>query len=198
MAIAVDHIASRPRRSCLSVPGHAVRMHEKAVGVPADEVVFDLEDAVAPAAKQEAREAIAATLARPEWAKRVVAVRVNAPGSSELGADLELAGGLAPSRLTVVVPKVEKPEQLQAIADRLDARIGLQALIETPAGIGMVGAIARSTPRLCGLILGYSDLAAALGGRGAERRVERWLYYQEAVLAAARAAGIQAIDGPFL
>ena len=55
------------RRSCLSVPGHAVRMHEKALGVPADEVVFDLEDAVAPTAKQEAREAIARTLGRPEW-----------------------------------------------------------------------------------------------------------------------------------
>ena len=58
----VDRTYSRPRRSCLSVPGHAVRMHEKALAVPADEVVFDLEDAVAPTAKQEAREAIARTL----------------------------------------------------------------------------------------------------------------------------------------
>ena len=80
-------------------------MHEKAVGVPADEVVFDLEDAVAPGAKQQAREAIAATLARPEWAQRTVAVRINAPGSSELAADLELVGALrTTSRLTVVVP----------------------------------------------------------------------------------------------
>jgi citrate lyase beta subunit/acyl dehydratase len=173
-------------------------MHEKALGVPADEVVFDLEDAVAPWAKQQAREAIAATLARSEWAERVVAVRVNALGSSELGADLELVGALGASKLTVVVPKVEEPEQLQAIAERLEARIGLQALIETPAGIEAVSAIARATSRLCGLILGYADLATALGRRGAERQVDRWLYYQEAVLAAARAAGVQAIDGPFL
>jgi citrate lyase beta subunit/acyl dehydratase len=174
-------------------------MHEKAVGVPADEVVFDLEDAVAPGAKQQAREAIAGTLARPEWAQRTVAVRVNAPGSSELAADLELVGSLrTTSRLTVVVPKVEEPEQLLMIVERLGPVIGLQALIETPAGIEAVGAIARSTRQLCGLILGYADLATALGRRGAERHVDRWLYHQESVLAAARAASIQAIDGPFL
>lgn len=174
-------------------------MHEKALGVSADEVVFDLEDAVAPGAKQRAREAIAATLARPEWAQRTVAVRVNPWSSSEFAADLALVSVLRrKERLTVVVPKVEGPDQLLAVADRLDPAIRLQALIETPAGIEAAGAVARSTPRLCGLILGYADLATALGRRGAERHVKRWLYYQEAVLAAARAAGVQAIDGPFL
>jgi acyl dehydratase len=67
-------------------------------------------------------------------------------------------------------------------------------LIETPAGIEAVAAIATATPSLQALILGYADLATSLGRRGAQR----WLYYQEAVLAAARAAGVQAIDGPFL
>jgi citrate lyase beta subunit/acyl dehydratase len=173
-------------------------MHEKAVGVPADEVVFDLEDAVAPDAKGQARETIKTTLARPEWAERAVAVRVNAPGSSELAADLKLVAALDVSTLTVVVPKVEEPEQLQAIAERLGPRIGLQALIETPAGVEAADAIARSTRQLRALILGYADLATALGRRGAESHVARWLYYQEAVLAAARASGVQAIDGPFL
>jgi citrate lyase beta subunit/acyl dehydratase len=197
MANAVDWTS--PRRSCLSVPGHAVRMHEKALGVSADEVVFDLEDSVAFGAKQQAREAIAVTLAHPAWAQRTVAVRINSPSSSELAADLELVDALRTMRrLTVVVPKVEAPDRLLAIADRIDPGIGLQALIETPAGIEAAGAIARSTPRLCGLILGYADLATALGRRGAERHVERWLYHQEAVLSAARAAGVQAIDGPFL
>ena len=65
-------------------------MHEKAVVLAADEVVFDLEDAVAPAAKSEAREAIASTLTQSAWADRTVAVRVNAPGSSELDAHLDL------------------------------------------------------------------------------------------------------------
>jgi len=197
MAIAVDRMP--PRRSCLSVPGHAVRMHEKALGVPADEVVFDLEDAVAAGAKQQAREAILATLALPAWAQRTVAVRINQWSSPELDADLELVGVLgAMRRLTVVVPKVEAPDRLLAIADRLGPGVGLQALIETPSGIEAAGAIAGCTPRLCGLILGYADLATALGRRGAERHVERWLYHQEAVLVAARAAGVQAIDGPFV
>jgi citrate lyase beta subunit/acyl dehydratase len=197
MPAGVDRTYSR--RSCLSVPGHAVRMHEKALGGWADEVVFDLEDSVAPGAKQQAREAIAATLAHPAWAQRTIAVRINPPSSSELAADLELVGALgAMKRLSVVVPKVEAPDQLLAIVHRLDPGIGLQALIETPAGIEAVGAIARSTPRLCGLILGYADLATALGRRGAERHVERWLFHQEAVLAAARTVGVQAIDGPFL
>jgi citrate lyase beta subunit/acyl dehydratase len=197
--VRVDSIPWRMRRSCLSVPGHALRMHEKALVVPADEVVFDLEDAVAPSAKQEAREAIAGTLGRPDWRQRTVAVRVNAPASSELAADLELARGLGRIHdLTVVVPKVAGPDVLVGIAEQLGAGIGLQALIETPEGIEAVGEIARSTPQLQALILGYADLATALGRRGAEGRVERWLYHQEALLTAARAAALQAIDGPFL
>src|ERR1700761_7618185 len=138
-----------PRRSCLSVPGHAVRMHEKALGVSADEGVFDLEDSVAPGAKEQAREAIAATLAQPAWARRTVAVRINSPSSSELAADLKLVGLLRTvGRLSVVVPKVEAPDELLAIAHQLHPGIGIQALIETPAGIEAAGAIARSTPRL--------------------------------------------------
>jgi len=198
MSVSV-RIELRPRRSCLSVPGHAVRMHEKALGVPADEVVFDLEDAVAPAAKAEARTAIAATLSAPEWSMRTVAVRVNAPGSEEIEADLAMVAGLdGLAGLTVVVPKVESPLDLPYAVDRLPAGIGIQALIETPAGIEAAHAIAHSTDRLVALILGYADLATSLGRRGAEHDTARWLFHQESLLAAARAAGVQAIDGPFL
>jgi citrate lyase beta subunit/acyl dehydratase len=198
LTAAVTRTSSPVRRSCLSVPGHAVRMHEKALSVPADEVVFDLEDSVAPSAKQEAREAIARSLARPEWKERTIAVRINAPGSEELGSDLELVRSLAVDRVTVVVPKVTDPDTLSAIDAELGHATGLQALIETPEGIEAVAAIAEATPQLQALILGYADLAATLGRRGAEHRVERWLYHQETVLTAARAAGLQAIDGPFL
>ena len=173
-------------------------MHTKALGIPADEVVFDLEDAVAPGFKQEARDAIRRTLEQPEWRGRTVAVRVNAWGSPELVADLELVRALGRSSdLTVVVPKVDGPATLLEIAAMLGDGFGLQALIETPAGIESAAAIASSTPQLEALILGYADLATALGRRGAEREMERWGYYQEAVLSAARAAGVQAIDGPF-
>lgn len=174
-------------------------MHERAIDVPADEVVFDLEDAVAQEAKAEAREAIAATLARPEWAERVVAVRVNPVGSGELDRDLELCAMLSRrAQFTVVVPKVEAPDQLVGIDERLGGRVGLQALIETPAGVEAVAGIAAASPRLRTLILGYADLATSLGRRGAETHLDRWLFHQESVLAAARAATIQAIDGPFL
>ena len=144
----VDRASGRLRRSCLSVPGHAVRMHKKALAAPADEVVFDLEDAVAPAAKQEAREAIARTLGRSEWIERSVAVRVNAPGSSELAADLELVRGLSEARcLTVVVPKVDGPDVLVGIAALLGDGVGLQGLVETPEAIEAVGAIAGSSQK---------------------------------------------------
>ena len=122
----------------------------------------------------------------------------NPPASPEHAADLELVGSLRGLELlTVVVPKVETPETLFGVSAALDEEIGLQALIETPAGIEAVEEIAMSTPRLRALILGYADLAAALGRRGAERHVERWLYYQEVALAAARSAGLHAIDGRF-
>jgi citrate lyase beta subunit/acyl dehydratase len=174
-------------------------MHEKALTLAADEVVFDLEDAVAPGAKAEARDTIAATLAAPAWASRTVAVRINAPGSAELDADLELVRALRERlELTVVVPKVEQPGELAGVADRLGGGTGVQALIETPAGVAAAHEIAHAAEQLCALILGYADLATALGRRGAERHVDRWLYHQETVLAAARAARVQAIDGPFL
>ena len=120
-------------------------MHEKAAVLAADEVVFDLEDAVAPAAKSEAREAIASTLAQPVWADRTVAVRVDAPGSLELDADLDLIAALHGGgiNLTVVVPKVEASAELLAVAERVGSRVGLQALIETPAGVEAAAAIAR-------------------------------------------------------
>jgi citrate lyase beta subunit/acyl dehydratase len=171
-------------------------MHEKALEIPADEVVFDLEDSVAPAAKQAAREQIAATLARPEWAQRTIAVRVNAPGSAELQADLGMVRRLANvQRLTVVLPKAQRPEELLAVAEQLpDDAAGLQALIETAAGIEAITELAHATARLRTLILGYADLASELGRRGEAP----WLVHQEALLTAARAAGLQAIDGPFL
>ena len=192
-------VPQKPRRSCLSVPGHASRMHEKALSLAADETVFDLEDAVAPGAKAQAREAVAATLARAEWAGRMVAIRINAVGSKECHDDLALVRELALRiELTAVVPKVQSGDELVEVANRLDDAVGLQALIETPAGIEAAPQIACSTPRLRALILGYADLASALGRRGAERHIDRWLYHQEAVLAAARIAGLHAIDGPFL
>jgi citrate lyase beta subunit/acyl dehydratase len=175
----------------LVVPGHAARMHEKALATSADEVVFDLEDAVAAGARAAAREQIATTLARAEWGGRAVAVRVNAPGSPELALDLELCAALGHPRLTIVVPKVEGVDDVAAAA----AIAPVQALVESPQGLAVAARVAAHE-RVVALILGYADLAAALGRRGAEHDDARWLVAQETLLAAARIGGVAAVDGP--
>jgi citrate lyase beta subunit/acyl dehydratase len=180
------------RRSCLVVPGHSAKMHAKALSAGADEVVFDLEDAVAPEAKEAARAQLRETLRAGEWRDRQVAIRVNAAGTAHHAADLELCAELGLARLTVVVPKVESADDVAAARDVAP----VQALIETPAGLAAAAAVATERS-VVALILGYADLAAALGRRGAERDLDRWLVAQETLLAAARVGDAQAIDGPF-
>jgi citrate lyase subunit beta / citryl-CoA lyase len=190
------------RRSCLAVPASSQRMLAKAEGLPADEVVIDLEDAVAVAAKDEARAAAADALGR--WRGPGVAVRVNAPGTPWCHLDLAALGALDDRPASVVVPKVESAGDL-AFVDRLldgveaaSARtrpLRVQALIETAAGLAHVDEIAACSARLDALVLGYADLGASLGG---SRDLDAWLPAQHAVLVAARAHELQAIDGPYL
>jgi citrate lyase beta subunit/acyl dehydratase len=173
------------------VPGHLATMHAKALVVDADEVVFDLEDAVAVNAKAAARAQVAATLAQPAWAQRDVAVRINAADTGEQEADLALCAAIGHARLSIVVPKVERAADVDAAA----AVAPVQALIETPKGLAVAAQVA-SHDRVVALILGYADLAAALGRRGAEVDVGRWLVAQETLLVAARIGGAAAVDGP--
>jgi citrate lyase subunit beta/citryl-CoA lyase len=177
-------------------------MLAKAQGIPADEIIIDLEDAVAVAAKDEARAAATEVLA--QWRGPGVAVRVNAPRTPWCHLDLAALGALADRPASIVLPKVESAGDL-AFVDRLldgveaaggrSRALRVQALIETAAGLGGVQEIAGSSPRLESLILGYADLAASLGGT---RDLDAWLPAQEAVLTAARSNGLQAIDGPYL
>jgi citrate lyase subunit beta/citryl-CoA lyase len=183
-------------------------MIEKAAASGADEVVIDLEDAVATEAKEPARATVLEALAELDWGSTAVAVRVNAPRTPWCHADLAALADAAGALGSVVVPKVESPGDL-AFVDRLldgaEAAAGrpralrVQALIETAAGLGAVQAIAGSSPRLDALILGYADLAASLGRTpaGVADRAT-WNPAREAVLIAARAHGLQAIDGPSL
>ena len=193
------------RRACLVVPAAPAAKLAKGATLAADEVVLDLEDAVVPAAKDEARAAVAAALGG-EWAAESVAVRVNAIGSPWCHADLVALAASERAALTAVLPKVEHPHDL-AFADRLLAGaeaaadratpVRLLALIETAAGLAAAADIARASERLDGLVLGYADLAASLGRPGGGA-AQDWRFAQESVLVAARAAGIQAIDGPHL
>jgi citrate lyase subunit beta/citryl-CoA lyase len=180
-------------------------MLAKAGRLGADEIVVDLEDAVAAAAKDEARELVAGFLTREEAPAATVAVRVN-PLASPWGERdvIELARRAGPRIDSLIVPKVEHADQLTAIERLLDAQgegaagVGLQALVETAAGLLHVGELGAGSPRLEALILGYADLAASLGRAPGVLPPESWLYAQEALLVAARAKGLQAIDGPYL
>lgn len=191
------------RRSSLSVPGSSEKMLAKAPRLGADELVLDLEDSVAPAAKADAREVLAGFLsARPEGP--ALAVRVNALDSPWFRDDVTVLVERAGTAIdSLVLPKVETATDLQAVDGLLDglgeaaASIRTQALIETAAGLLRAGEIAYVSQRLDALILGYADLAASLG-RPVDPGPEGWVYAQETVLVAARAAGLQAIDGPYL
>lgn len=193
------------RRACLVVPAAPAAKLAKGRELDADEIVVDLEDAVVPAAKDDARAAVAAALAE-EFAAPSVAVRVNAPGTPWCHLDLAAIAAGARERVTVVLPKAEHPHDL-AFADRLlsgaeaaadrEEPVRLLALIETAAGLQAAGELARASARLDGLIIGYADLAASLGRRESGGP-SGWRFAQETVLVAARAAGIQAIDGPHL
>lgn len=180
-------------------------MLAKAGRLGADEIVVDLEDAVAAAAKDEARELVAEFLTREEAPAATVSVRVNALAGPWGERDVvELARRAGPRIDSLIVPKVEHADQITAIERLLDAqgeaaaKVGLQALVETAAGLLRVGELGAGSSRLEALILGYADLAASLGRAPGVLPPERWLYAQEALLVAARAHGLQAIDGPYL
>jgi citrate lyase subunit beta / citryl-CoA lyase len=192
------------RRACLVVPAAPAAKLAKGATLAVDEVVLDLEDAVLPAVKDEARAAVVTALSGA-WAAESVAVRVNAIGSPWCHSDLAALAASRREVVTAVLPKVEHAHDL-AFADRLlagaEAAAGrttpvrLIALIETAAGLAAAAEIARASERLDALVIGYADLAASLGRPAGA--AQDWRFAQESVLVAARAAGIQAIDGPHL
>ena len=197
------------RRSCLSVPGSSASMLAKAPGRGADEVIIDLEDAVAASAKDDARDTVVATLQDPAYEGVRTAARVNAPRTPWCHADIVAMASLAPGPGSIIVPKVESAGDL-AFVDRLldgvEAAAGtgavplrVQALIETAAGVARLHEIAGASARLDSLILGYADLSASLGrAAGARAELDSWRAIQDAVLVAARAHDVAAIDGPYL
>lgn len=190
------------RRACLVVPGASPAKLASGSLINVDEAVIDLEDSVVPALKDEGRELASAALGH-DWRAKAVAVRVNAIRS--LWRHLDLAAVVQSERafVTAVLPKVERAQDL-GFADRLlegleraagrTVPVRLLALIETAAGLSAAAEIARASARLDGLVLGYADLAASPGrpSRGTRR------FAQDDVLVAARAGGIQAVDGPHL
>jgi citrate lyase subunit beta/citryl-CoA lyase len=212
--------AYRPRRTCLSVPGSSQKMIDKAKSLPADEVFLDLEDAVAPAAKTQARSRVAAALTEPGWAGQLRGVRVNdwtTPWTHADVIEVTAAVGAAPdAQLDVVVlPKVSDASQVQALDLLLTqletihglppGRIGVDAQIEDARGLTNINAIAAA-PRVQALVLGPADLMASLNTRtlvvGEQPEGydvgDAYHHVLMTILVAARAHGVAAIDGPYL
>jgi citrate lyase subunit beta / citryl-CoA lyase len=189
----------RPRRSALYVPGSNARALAKAAALAADVVVVDLEDAVAPAAKEEARRAAVAAIGKGLGRAEVV-LRVNG-ADGPWGAD-DLVAAARSGADAVLLPKVERASTVVEALARLEAAgapasLALWAMLETPRGILRAEEVASSSPRLACLVAGTSDLVKDLRARHTPGRSEVLASLSWVVLAA-RAAGLAALDGVHL
>jgi citrate lyase subunit beta/citryl-CoA lyase len=204
------------RRSCLSVPGSSDRFIEKALEIPADMTFLDLEDSVAPGEKVEARGRVARAIRELSWDDRVLCVRVNAWDTPLTLRDvIEVVTGAGPRLDEIMLPKVQRPEEVVAldlVLTQLEAELGLEpghigieAQIETTTGLINVEAIAKASPRLETLVFGPADFSASMqmpvltGGVALEGYPgDHFHYVFSKILMAARSAGLQVIDGPYL
>ena len=189
----------RPRRSALYMPGSNPRALAKAKTLPADAVILDLEDSVAPEAKAQAREQVAAAVREGGFGRREVVIRTNAL-STEWGRD-DVAAALAAKPDAILLPKVGSPEEI-AEAERMlaGAPTKIWAMIETPAAILRIDAIAAAarggaSPFSC-MILGTNDLAKETRARMVPGRAPM-LPWLTLVLAAGRAHGLDVLDGVY-
>lgn len=189
----------RPRRSCLYMPGANVKALEKAKTLSADALIFDLEDAVAPEAKAEARSNIAAALAGGGYGRREIVVRVNGL-STPWGAD-DIAALAAKGADAVLVPKVDNGADVDAAQRALDAAgsaAALWVMIETPRAILNIQDIAAAADRtrLAAFVMGTNDLAKETRAVQTADRGPFWTALSLSVLAG-RAYGLTLIDGVY-
>ena len=207
----------RPRRSCLAVPGSNPRFLEKAKSLPADQVFLDLEDAVAPLAKPAARKNIVAALNEGGWGNRIRVVRVNDVTTHWTYRDvIEVVEGAGANLDCIMLPKVQNAAHVQWLDLLLtqiektmgldDGRIGIEAQIENAQGLIAIDAIAAASPRVETLIFGPADFMASINMRSlvvGEQPPgydvgDAYHHILMSILMAARAHGLQAIDGPYL
>ncbi len=207
----------RPRRSNLAVPGSSTKMLEKAKGLAADQLFMDLEDAVAPMAKADARKNIVAALNEGGYEDKIRAVRVNDWTTEWTFTDvLEVVGGAGANLDCIMLPKVQTAEQIVALdllltqlekANGLEVgRIGIEAQIENALGLVNVDAIASASPRVETIIFGPADFMASINMKSlvvgeqppGYDTGDAYHYILMRILMAARAYNKQAIDGPYL
>jgi citrate lyase subunit beta/citryl-CoA lyase len=165
-------------------------MIAKAAGLPADEVVVDLEDGVAPADKDEARSRLGDAAARG-----TLAVRINAVGSAWWQDDLAAVAALRPD--VIVLPKVESADHVRAVIELLPEDVGLEVQIETARGLLEVERIAAVGEPREALVFGPGDFAASMGIPVLTIGDGSFGYALARIAVAARAHGLQAVDGPY-
>ncbi len=189
----------KPRRSVLYLPGANERALEKAATLAADALVLDLEDAVAPDAKEAARRRVCETVAEAPYGRREVAVRVNGIGTRWHDADVRAVAEAGPD--AVVVPKVGSAEDVRGVVEALAAagapeHTTVWAMIETPAAVLRAEEIANASEALTVLVMGTNDLAKELRAEPGPGRAPL-LTSLSLCLLAARSAGKSIVDGVY-
>ncbi|GAD84297.1 CoA ester lyase [Nocardia asteroides NBRC 15531] len=207
----------KPRRSVLAVPGSNPKMIAKAKGLPVDEVFLDLEDAVAAGAKTAARANIVAALNEPGWGAQLRVVRVNDWSTEWTYADvITVVEGAGAAIDAILLPKVTDAGQVRALDLLLTqlekacglelGRIGIEPQLENAIGLRNIDAIATASPRVQALVFGPADFMASINMRtlvvGEQPEGydvgDAYHHILMTILLAARAHGLQAIDGPYL
>ena len=193
----------RPRRSALYMPGSNARALEKARSLPADVLIFDLEDAVAPALKETARAQVLAALREGGYGSREVVVRVNGANTPWGRDDLRALAGAGAD--AVLLPKVGAPGDIMSASRELDEAgapdsLQIWAMMETPLAILNADALVRTATdpasRLSALVMGVNDLVKDTRGRLTKGRASM-VPYLAICVAAARAYGVDILDGVF-
>ena len=204
----------RARRSELATPASSEKMCAKAPGSGADLVFLDLEDACAPAVKEDARRIAVASLTGYDWGTTVRAVRINGLETPWCHGDIiEVVTGAREALDVLIVPKARTARDVwwvDVLLTQLETklgltkRIGLEVLIEESEGLANALEIARASPRLEAIIFGAGDLSASQRARVdgnfdpvSDYPGDFWHYARVQVLTAARAAGIDAVDAPY-
>lgn len=190
-------------------------MLSKAPTLPADMVFMDLEDSVAPLAKEEARGNVIDALKNNDWGGKTVVVRINSIDTQWAADDLKTVVEAAGAYIDcIMIPKVQHAHEVMFVDHMLrmietntglDKRIGIEIQIETATGLKNVHEIAHASDRAETLIFGPADMSASLGLPTVTAGLpmpgypgDHWHWVLETILVAARAAGLQAIDGPYL
>lgn len=180
-------------RCMLFVPALAPERFAKALASGADAICIDLEDAIAPSRKEEARDTLIAYLSGKDGRDARIWLRIN-PVETKLGQDDLAALEKLGRPFSLLLPKIEVPDVLDAVGARLGGGTRLIAIVETALGLSRVEALAGAGGALAGLLFGPGDLSASLG---CAPDWDALLYARSRTVLAARAAGIDVLDGPY-